>query len=56
MEVNIVDGTRITKVKRTLETIRRMNKKGVILPTVAKILCKWDVAADIRTSYYRISK
>ncbi len=56
MIVKIVTGTKINEIVSTLETIRSMNKKGIILPEVAKILCGWDTAGTIKASYYRISK
>ena len=56
MKVKIVTGTKINEIVRTVEIIRRMNKKGVILPEIAKIFNGWNLAGTIKTSYYRISK
>lgn len=56
MKVKIVTGTKITIVKREIGAIKRMNQKGLIWTTAAKILRTWNMAQDIKFSYYRISK
>jgi hypothetical protein len=38
MKVNIVTGTKITKIKRTIGAIKKMNPKGLILTPAVKIL------------------
>ncbi len=56
MKVNIVTGTKITKVKREIGAIKRMNQKGLILTPAIKILRTWNMAQDIKFDYYRITK
>jgi hypothetical protein len=56
MKVNIVTGTKITKIKRTIGAIKKMNPKGLILTPAVKILRDWNIGQDIKFDYYRISK
>jgi hypothetical protein len=56
MKVKIVTGTKITRVKREIGAIKRMNQKGLILTPAVKILRNWNLAQDIKFDYYRILK
>ena len=56
MKVNIINGTKLNKITREIKTIRKMSKKGVIIPPVAKIFMSWDIAETVKTPYYRITK
>ena len=56
MKVNIVTGTKINLVIREIGVIKRMNQKGLILTSVAKIFKSWSIAQDIKCGYYRITK
>ncbi len=56
MKVNIVTGTKITRVKREIGAIKKMNQKGLILTPAIKILRTWEMAQNIKFVYYRILK
>jgi hypothetical protein len=56
MKVNIVTGTKITRVKREIGAIKKMNQKGLILTPAIKILRTWNMAQNIKFDYYRILK
>ncbi len=56
MKVNIVTGTKITRVRREIGAIKKMNQKGLIWTLAAKILSTWEIAQNIKFDYYRISK
>ena len=56
MKVKIITGTKITKVIRSIKAIKNMNKKGIILTPVVKVLISWEIAQNKKFPYYRVSK
>ena len=56
MKVKIVTGTKITIVRREIGAIKKMNQKGLIWTSPAKILRFWNISQHMKFPYYRISK
>lgn len=56
MKVNIVTGTKINKLVGQMGAIKKMNQKGLIWTSPAKILRFWNISQHMKFPYYRISK